>query len=84
MLTLPAVGLPPMAPVVLGAPEGTVFGDFVLGSVSLLIVAACWLYAWGPRDEGSFAQRHSLRILRAARAVREAIREALEAVKERI
>lgn len=77
-------GLPPLTPAVLGAPEGTVFGDFVLGTLSLLIVAACSLYAWGSRDERAFAHRHSLRILRAARAVREVIKEALESARERI
>ena len=84
MTTLSSMGLPPLTPVVPGAPEGAVFGDFVLGSISLLIVAACCLYAWGPRGEGSFAHRHSLRMLRAARAVRKVIKEALESARERI
>ena len=65
-------------------PAGTVFGDFALGSISMMIVAACCLYAWGSRDEGSFTHRQSLRILRAARAVREVLKEALESARERI
>ena len=84
MLTLMAAGSPSLAPVALGAPEGTVFGNFVLGSISLLIVAACWLYVRGADDEGSFARRHSLRLLRAARSVREVMKEALESARERI
>ena len=60
------------------------FADLALGSLSLLIVAACWLYARGSRGEGSFAHRHSTRMLRAARAVREIMKEALESAKEKI
>ena len=78
------VGLPPLTLAGFGAPEGTVFGDFVLGSISLAIVAACWLYAWGSRDEGSFAHRGSLRMLRAARAAREVAKEALRSAREKI
>jgi hypothetical protein len=77
-------GLPPPTPLTRGASAGSVFGDFALGAVSLMIVVACWLYARGSSSEDSFARRHSLRMLRAARAVREAVREALEAVRERI
>jgi hypothetical protein len=84
VLTPIFAGLPALTPVVLGAPEGTVRGDFALGSISIAIVAACWLYAWGSRGEGSFAHRHSLRLLRAARAVREVIKDALESAKEKL
>jgi hypothetical protein len=55
-----------------------------VGVVALAIVAACWLYARGPRDDRSVVFRPSLRILRVARAARAAVREALESVRERL
>ena len=47
MTTLTAVGLPPLTPVGLGAPEGTAYGDLGVGLIAVLIVVACWRYARG-------------------------------------
>jgi hypothetical protein len=82
--TLISVGLPLPTPSGPGAPAGNVFGDLALGSISLLIVAACWLYARGYSGKRPFVYRRSLRILRAARAAREVLKGAWEVARERI
>ena len=59
-------------------------GGMAIGVVALAIVAGCWLSVHGFNDERPAGVRRSLRILRIARAARAVMKEALDAVRERI
>ena len=59
------------------------FEGFALGSCSLAIVAACWLYARGLKVERPLAFRRWFRLLRAGRAARTVLEEAAQAARER-